>query len=100
MRIRIIQAPTTTCIDGIRLDHFAAGFQYDVGQTLGAYLVVEGWAEPVDESASAVTPFSEAETEPADAALPNLRREIFPPYYDGPPSLALDERRRRRRRDT
>ena len=98
MRIKIIHQPTLACIDGVRLDLFAPGFQYEVGNTLGAYLVVEGWAVPVDDTRPAVlTPFTDLDTDDEESALPNLRREFFPPYYEGPPSLAADRRRRRRR---
>ncbi|HMD35637.1 MAG TPA: hypothetical protein VKH42_11745 [Vicinamibacterales bacterium] len=45
MRIKIMQQPSIGSIDGIRLDRFLPGFEYDVNATLGAYLLVEGWAE-------------------------------------------------------
>ena len=97
MRIKIIHQPTLACIDGVRLDLFAPGFQYEVGHTLGAYLVAEGWAVPVDDAQPAVPPpFTELDADEDEPPLPNLRREFFPPYYEGPPSLATDRRRRRR----
>jgi hypothetical protein len=65
MRIRIVQRPPCDSIDGIRLDHFELGYQYDVGNSLAALMLAEGWAEPVqlDEPALPV-PFSE--TDPFD----------------------------------
>ena len=97
MRIRIIRKPTLSCIDGVRLDNFQPGTQYEVGNTLGAVFLAEGWAEPVaSDEPAVVIPISELA---ADAPEPpsNLVREAFPPYYDGPPALALDRRRRPRR---
>jgi hypothetical protein len=47
MRIRIIQKPSLACVDGVRLDYFEAGNQYEVGSLIGAFMVAERWAEPV-----------------------------------------------------
>jgi hypothetical protein len=96
MRIRIISLPRPVDIDGVRLDYFVVGNEYDVGSLLGGVLLVEGWAELVDEqSAPAIHPRAfDARTW---ANPPNLIREFFPPYYDAPPSLAVDRRRRPRR---
>ena len=44
MRIRILHRPALDIIDGIRLDRFEPGQQYEVGSALGAHLVVEGCA--------------------------------------------------------
>ena len=44
MRIKILQRPALDFVDGIRLDRFEPGQQYEVGSALGAHLVVEGWA--------------------------------------------------------
>jgi|SRR5581483_391613 len=99
MRIRIIKQPTRSSMDGVRLDHFATGEQYEVGDTLGAYMLAEGWAEPApsDEPTPAISR-SELDPEIDPAMPPNLQREIYPSYYDGPPALATDRRRVRRRR--
>jgi len=99
MRIRVIRKPKLARVDGIRLDHFLPGLLYEVGNTLGAYMLAEGWAEPVgsDEPAMLV-PMSEFDPDSDSAMPPNLRREIYPPYYDGPAALAADRRRSRRRR--
>ena len=45
MRIKVIHVPTSNCIDGIQLDRFRPGFQYEVGNTLGALFLAEGWAD-------------------------------------------------------
>jgi hypothetical protein len=52
MRIRIIQRPSTTQIDGVRVDCYCVGQEYDVSNTLGEVFLAEGWAEPVPLDAS------------------------------------------------
>ncbi|HEV3062342.1 MAG TPA: hypothetical protein VGY48_29095 [Vicinamibacterales bacterium] len=47
MRIRVIQTARPSCIDGIRLDGFEVGREYEVGNTVAALFLAEGWAEPV-----------------------------------------------------
>jgi hypothetical protein len=99
MRIRVIQKPKMSCIDGIPLDRFVPGLQYEVGNSIGALFLAEGWAEPVaDEEPALLTPLREFEPDrPADRP-PNLIREHYPPYYDGPSALAADRRRASRKR--
>jgi hypothetical protein len=89
----MIQTPTKVCVDGLRLDRFRVGVQYEVGFLLAAYLLAEGWAEPhVTDGPAVAIAVSELETKtPA-----NLVRELYPPYYDGP-QLRRPERRKRRR---
>ena len=41
-------------IDGIRLDRFAPGLVYEVGTTLGNYLLSSGAAMPVDDDSPAL----------------------------------------------
>jgi hypothetical protein len=98
MRIKVIRAPTEQSVDGIDLGRFHPGSQYEVGNAVGTLMLAEGWAEPVgSDDPSVLTPLD------ADASAelpPNLIREIFPPYYDGPPALAADRRRTPRRRHT
>ena len=53
MRIRITQAVSGS-IDGIQLSRFVTGLTYEVGTTLGNYLLAEGLAVPVDESTPAL----------------------------------------------
>jgi hypothetical protein len=97
MRLRILQTPSVAVIDGIRLDGFRPGYQYELGSLLAGVFLAEGWAEPVDEPNPALATFDvlAAET-PSNPA--NLIREFFPPYYDTRPALAADRRRRPRYR--
>ena len=79
------------------LTRFVLGQQYEVGSLIGALLLAEGWAEPVHANEPDTTvPRSEFEPEIEVPYPRNLTREIYPPYYDGPTSLAADRRRRRR----
>jgi len=103
MRIRVIQRPRESSIDGIRLDRFEPGYQYEVGNSLGALFLAEGWAEPVPFDEPVVVPFSETDPYAAPAyrdsdAPPNLTREHYPPYLDEVRGIAADFRRRRRPR--
>ena len=56
-------------IDGIRLDRFRPGTVYEVGSTVGAYLLAIGAAEPVDDA----TP----------AAVPSPEHQLFGPVVEG-----------------
>lgn len=47
MRVRVIRKPTPRSIEGLRLDQFEPGLTYELGNTLGALFLAEGWAEPV-----------------------------------------------------
>ena len=79
MRVRITQALSGS-IDGIQLSRFVTGLTYEVGTTLGNYLLAEGLAVPVDESTPAlVQPIqddteSEAGTPPSSEAQDRTRR--------------------------
>lgn len=55
VRLRITQQPTGS-VDGIRLDDFILGFVYDIGTTLGSYLLAQGLAEPADDDATGLVP--------------------------------------------
>jgi hypothetical protein len=88
MRIRIIQQPPISSIDGIRVDCFEAGREYEVGSSIGALFLSEGWAEPLPlDSPVPYLPFSE--NDPFDTRRlypqgdpPNLKRETHPPYLE------------------
>jgi CheY-like chemotaxis protein len=54
MQVRICRRPEGI-IDGMSVEHFRAGFVYDVGPQLASVFLAEGWAEPVDERESAPT---------------------------------------------
>jgi hypothetical protein len=102
MRIRILQSPAIASIDGIRLDCFEPGVEYEVGNSIGALFLAEGWAEPVPFDAPApIQPFSD--DDPFEPRVldrqnpPNLVRETYPPYLDGLSVVNNLERRRRPR---
>jgi hypothetical protein len=80
------------------LDRFRPGRQYVLGNSLGALFLAEGWAEPVedDEPAQAVPPTKYLDEMHADRPrIPNLIRDIYPPYY-GSLAQAADHRRTKR----
>jgi hypothetical protein len=84
MRIEVIQRPPISSIDGIRLDRFEPGKQYEVGNSIGAVFLAEGWAIPVPlDAPAAYTPFDE--NDPYDPRRLdrndplNLKRESSPP---------------------
>ena len=96
MRIKILRPPTVRDVDGIRLDVFRPGVQYEMGNSLGALFLAEGWGEPIASDEPAVLiPLSEftVDTERAPA---RLIRQTCPPSHDASPALAPDRRRRLR----
>ena len=48
MRLKITRKLTGS-IDGLQLSHFELGATYDVGTSLGSYLLATGAAEPVND---------------------------------------------------
>jgi|SRR6185295_4126814 len=99
MRVKIIQKPSEPCIDGIQLDQFHVGRQYVVGTSVGALLLCQGWAEPIDDDSPALLiPLSESTPERPvdDSRPPNLLRDESQPHYEGR-ATAMDHGRRRRR---
>jgi hypothetical protein len=56
VHVRITRRPTETSIDGFPLWHFDVGRVYAVPAALATLLIVEGWAEPVAESAEPTLP--------------------------------------------
>jgi CheY-like chemotaxis protein len=52
VRVRITRQPTES-VDGIDLTKFLEGLTYEVGTTLGNYLLAQQWAEPVTEGGPA-----------------------------------------------
>ena len=104
MRIRIVQSPPIASVDGLQLDCFQVGEEYEVGNSLGALLLAEGWAEPVPLDAPApYVPFSEDDPFVPRVlnreSPPNLVRETHPPFVDDLDSAA-DFRWRRKSRKT
>ena len=98
LRIRLIQRPPPHDVDGIRLDQFEPGREYELGNTLGALFLAEGWAEPVAfEEPVMEIPMRESTADARKSTKPsNLMREILPPYFNAPKSA--DRRIRRRAR--
>src|SRR4051812_34909589 len=84
MRIRVRQKPGVPSIDGIRLDLFEPGDEYDVGTTLAMLALADGWAEPVvNERPALVIPFDEMERGSRTSNSPfNLHRELCRPHVD------------------
>ena len=105
MRLRIVQSPGMAAVDGLALDGFEVGGEYEVGNSVGALLLAERWAEPValdapkpPEPFSADDPFG---TTTLDRnSPPNLVKEQHPPFLerDLAHDIAPDWRARRRRR--
>jgi len=99
MRIRVRHRPVKPTIDGIRLTQFEPGRVYELGYTLAALFIAEGWGKPDDTLGS--------DTFPDMTALPrqpyrdpddprNLIREYYPPSLDKRRGIAADFVRRRR----
>jgi hypothetical protein len=93
-------------VDGIALDGYKVGDEYELGNSLAALFLAEGWAEPVEldgpalpEPFSADDPFGTATLD--RNSPPNLVKEQLPPFLER--DLAHDfarhwrQRRRRRR---
>src|SRR5437660_584237 len=99
MRIRVLQTPPMSCIDGIQLDHFKQGLQYEVGNVIGALLLAEGWAEPViSEEPAVLIPISEFHPDRPAAKPKNLLREVHPPKHENLIVTASERQPRARRR--
>lgn len=80
MRVRITRVLSGS-IDGIQLDRFIPGVVYDVGTSIGSYLLSERWAEPVyDDSPALVVPLHAPMFHPHDVtALPKTEASDRPP---------------------
>jgi hypothetical protein len=101
MRIEVVQRPSVSSIDGIRLDCFEPGKRYEVGNSIGAVFLAEGWAIPVPlDSPMPDVPFDDNDpydTRPLHKDDPaNLQRESRPPYLNR--DIAADFKWRKRRR--
>jgi hypothetical protein len=92
----MLQRPNAASIDGLRVDGFKPGQQYEVGRTLAELFLTEGWAEPVEENpaiASARPSAGGAAT--AGTAGMNVTKASFPPD-DIRTARAADRPRRRK----
>jgi hypothetical protein len=105
MRIRIVQRPPVSSIDGIRLDRYEVGRSYDVGNSLAGLLLAEQWAEPVpfDELVDAPELIIErlqlqTRRRHSNHDPTNLIREKPAPYLDTRQIAAADRHRRSRKR--
>jgi hypothetical protein len=99
IRLRIVQHPPIADVDGIRLDCFEVGAEYQVGNTIAALLLAEGWAEPVPLDAPAAEPFSNDERVDPTRVLqrrPDLVRQLHRAVTDR--AIAADPSSRNRRR--
>jgi hypothetical protein len=90
MRILVIQRPTVNCIDGMRLDRFMPGHQYEVATSLAAVFIAEKWAEPVTGAPPVLAPLRGEFSRDAGAASPELVRSTYPARPDGPAAVAAD----------
>ena len=89
--------PSVPSIDGIRLDLFKPGLQYDVGTTLATLFLAEGWGEPVvNEKPALAVPLDEILPAAPRSTPASLHRDTYPPPEDF--AVAANFRRRIRRR--
>lgn len=102
MRIRIVQRPPMCVVDGIKLEIYVPGQYYDMGQTLAALFLAEGWGVPAgDDATRSAAPFSDEDpylTRVSDGQTPpNLVRETPLRSIGSPDAADRIERRRRPR---
>jgi hypothetical protein len=107
MRIRVIQRPSTTSVDGLELGRFEPGRVYEVGTATASLMLSEGWAEPAPgETPAPAPPQPKAESRSAEStsgsdaprARADERSEAEPRERSTPPpgiDVAADYRRRR-----
>ena len=103
IRIRIVQSPTIADVDGIALDSYRVGGEYELGNSLAALFLAEGWAEPVELGVPGPPePFSEDDpfgTSTLDRnSPPNLVKEQVPPFLERDLAHDFGHRWRQRRR--
>jgi len=84
------------------VDRFEPGNQYEVGNSIGAVFLAEGWAVPVPlDSPVDNLPFDENDPydpRPLYSDDPsNLKRESNPPYLNREVAAEFKRRKRRRR---
>src|SRR5262245_3393625 len=99
IRVRIKRKPPVSQVDGVPLDRFVVGQEYDLGNIIAGLLLAEQWAEPLplDSGSSSLDGsqlYDIAVPRPRDPS--NLIRERFPPSLDGI-AQAADRARREAR---
>ena len=102
MRIRMLQIPPVASVDGVALDCFHVGVEYEVGNSLGSLFLAEGWAVPVElDAPRRPEPFGPDDpfglTTLDRNSPPNLVREQIPPFLDRDLAADLKWRRKPRR---
>jgi hypothetical protein len=100
MRIKIVQQPPIVEIDGIRLDSFEVGLEYEVGNTVAAVFLAEGWAEPTPlDAPRPVLPFTAAD-EFDSAGFYRRQQDLVRQFRSAGvrPSKAADKPRKKSRR--
>jgi hypothetical protein len=85
------------------VEGFEVGREYQVGNSVGAVFLAEGWAEPVDlDAPRPPEPFSEDDpfgTTTLDRnSPPNLVKEQHPPFLDRDLAHEIAPKWRRRKR--
>jgi hypothetical protein len=102
MRIRIVQKPSVSDLDGVDLSVLQVGTEYDLGVSIASVLLAEGWAEPLPlDAPPPPVPFG-----PDDRFGMPVIRDRPPPSSTGPHrpfldrGVAADFPRRPRRRKT
>jgi two-component system, chemotaxis family, chemotaxis protein CheY len=83
VRVRITRQPEGS-VDGINVTRFLEGLTYEVGTTLGNYLLAQQWAEPVDErEPAAILPLNRTPRRPSvlivedDADLRDIELQLL-----------------------
>ena len=95
MRVRITRQPTGS-VDGIDLTKYLEGLTYEIGTTLGNYLLAQQWAEPVaDQEPAAILPLNRTIHRPSvliiedDADLREIERQLLE-FHGWPAYAAAD----------
>jgi hypothetical protein len=77
MRIKIVQSPRLSSIDGVCLDCFHVGQDCEVGNSIGALFLAEGWAEPVPlDAPSPIEPFAAGDPFDSRALYPEPTQSV------------------------
>ena len=99
LRLRIVRQPFGS-VDGLQLDDLIVGFVYEIGTTIGNYLLAQGVAEPIDDDRLALVPpwseprFATFETpdQPQESPVEQTDRPVLSEAADRPPRLRRGRR--------